>query len=173
MYRSPYEAYPFLSDLEKDLRCDFELATDRLASLCGYLRSLCREEEIILELEKITELIYHLNPSLRTFCSLEEKEMDFLIERTKALSKEVEHRFENFVLPQGSTRASTAHLIRVDAKSLVRLLYIFEERGGVVEEKIYDFANLLSNYFFYLSLKLNELDGVEEIHYESRNYKKP
>ena len=172
MYRSPYEAYPFLSDCEEDLRCDFELATDRLASLCGCLRSLCKEEEIIIELERITELIYHLNPSLRTFCSLEDKEVDFLAERTKALSKEVEHRFENFVLPQGSTRATTAHLLRVDAKSLVRLLYFYEERGGVVQEKIYDFANLLSNYFFYFALKLNELDGVQEIHYESRNYYK-
>ena len=28
LYRSPYEAYPFLCDAGEDLRCDFELLTD-------------------------------------------------------------------------------------------------------------------------------------------------
>ena len=31
LYRSPYEAYPFLSDDGADLRCDFEILTDRIA----------------------------------------------------------------------------------------------------------------------------------------------
>ncbi len=32
LYRSPYEAYPFLCDADDDLRCDFELATH---NFCG------------------------------------------------------------------------------------------------------------------------------------------
>ena len=42
-YRSPYEAYPFLSDAKDDLRCDFEILTDRMASMTGLLASLCPE----------------------------------------------------------------------------------------------------------------------------------
>ena len=32
LYRSPYEAYPFLSDADGDLRCDYEILTDLAAA---------------------------------------------------------------------------------------------------------------------------------------------
>ena len=35
---------------------------------------------------------------------------------------------------------------------------------------LFDFINLLSGYFFVLAMKLNALDGVDEIPYISRNY---
>ena len=37
LYRSPYEAYPFLCDADEDLRCDFELLTDEMAGRTGLL----------------------------------------------------------------------------------------------------------------------------------------
>ena len=50
IYRSPYEAYPFLCDAGTDLRCDFELMTDEMASLTGLLRSGVTDETIREEL---------------------------------------------------------------------------------------------------------------------------
>ena len=44
------------------------------------------------------------------------------------------------------------------------------EKDGSVPDRLLDLANLLSGYFFYLALRLNELEGVDEIPYESRNY---
>ncbi|MCL1950485.1 MAG: hypothetical protein FWF59_12205 [Turicibacter sp.] len=32
-YRSPHEAYPFLSEPSHDLRCDFELETNRVEEI--------------------------------------------------------------------------------------------------------------------------------------------
>ena len=49
-YRSPYEAYPFLCDADDDLRCDFELLTDELASGAGLLRSRITEQTLTDEL---------------------------------------------------------------------------------------------------------------------------
>ncbi|HZK10669.1 MAG TPA: ATP:cob(I)alamin adenosyltransferase [Clostridia bacterium] len=170
-YRSPYEAYPFLSDPSDDLRCDFEIMTDRLASMTGLLASLCPEEELKEELLRIDRLIYHLNPSLRTFFSIKEEEMQFLLERVGELEVENASLYDTFILPSGSTRASLAHLLRVDSKALVRLLYRYEEKGNKIETQIFDFSNLLSGYFFHLAMKLNSLDEVEEISYKSRNYK--
>ena len=43
IYRSPDEAYPFLADEPQDLRCDFELLTDELASLTGLLAAKVEE----------------------------------------------------------------------------------------------------------------------------------
>ena len=71
IYRSPYEAYPFLADAPEDLRCDFELLTDELSSLTGLLAAKMEasglEEGLQEELLWIDELIYHANPTLRTF----------------------------------------------------------------------------------------------------------
>ena len=37
-------------------------------------------------------------------------------------------------------------------------------------DRLLDLANLLSGYFFYLALHLNEVEGVDEVPYVSRNY---
>ena len=50
LYRSPYEAYPFLCDESGDLRCDFELLTDALASGAGLLRAGVQDEALRAEL---------------------------------------------------------------------------------------------------------------------------
>ena len=76
------------------------------------------------------------------------------------------------MLPAGSPRACVAHVLRTDGKRLVRLLYRFAQRGGKVEDALFDFANLLSGYFFLLALALNHADGVPERPFESRNYPK-
>ena len=65
VYRSPYEAYPFLCDPDGDLRCDFEIMTDRLASGIGQLAALVPERRE--ELLRVDALVYHANPTLRTF----------------------------------------------------------------------------------------------------------
>lgn len=74
------------------------------------------------------------------------------------------------MLTQGCQAACTAHVLRVQGKSLVRLLYRHCQQGHEVPPALFDIANLLSGYFFYLALKLNEQEGVEEVPYVSRNY---
>ena len=74
------------------------------------------------------------------------------------------------MLPAGSPRACAAHVLRTDGKRLARLLYRYAQRGGKVEDGLFDFVNLLSGYFFLLALALNRADGVAERPFESRNY---
>ncbi|MGN0802354.1 MAG: hypothetical protein ACI4MF_07135 [Candidatus Faecivicinus sp.] len=168
LYRSPYEAYPFLSDDDGDLRCDFEILTDRISSTTGLLAALCPERRE--ELLKLDELIYHANPTLRTFMSVTPEEIAWLKERTEALQEETKGLCERFVLPAGTPRACVAHILRTDGKRLVRMLYRHAQRGGKVEEALFDFANLVSGYFFLLALQLNHADGFKEVPFVSRNY---
>ncbi len=169
-YRSPYEAYPFLSDAPENLMCDFELMTDRMASEIGLLRALRTEEGIRADLLKICEIVYHMNPTLRTRMSVTEEEAAWLLMRANALQEVVSGRCEKFVLTQGAQAGCQAHLLRVRGKELVRLLYRHASQGHPVPERLLDLANLLSGYFFFLALRLNQLDGVDEIPYVSRNY---
>lgn len=171
LYRSKYEAYPFLSDPTDDLRCDFEILTDELSSMIGLLKSTVSDVDTNTNLLKICELVYHLNPSLRTFVSVTQEEIDWLVQETHKLESEVKHRFEKFVLTQGCQNACQSHIIRSRFKALVRMLYRAVHNGDNVPEAVIDIANLLSGYFFLLALKLNELEGVDEVEYVSRNYK--
>ena len=74
------------------------------------------------------------------------------------------------MLPAGCQEACTAHVLRVQAKQLVRLLYRHARQGHPVEPLLLDVANLLSGYFFSLALYLNEQAGVDEVDFVSRNY---
>ncbi len=178
LYKSPYEAYPFLRDPFDDLRCDFEILTDELTSLTGLLRaeilSSPQKCEDFTALDKellwIGEIIYHLNPTLRTRLTVTTEEINRLAETVKRLEKDQSGRLHGFVLPQGTAAACTAHLLRVKCKALVRLLYRHAEQGHEVPPALLDAANLLSGYFFALALHLNARAGVEEIPFKSRNY---
>ena len=169
-YRSKYEAYPFLTDDSDDLICDFEIFTDLIASETGLLRAIVNDSNLKEELLKICEFIYHINPSLRTKVTVTHEELMWLEECTNRLHSEVGDRCKRFVVTQGSQAACQAHILRVQCKALVRMLYRVAYSGKKVEPILFDFANLLSGYFFLLALKLNVLDGVEEIDYVSRNY---
>jgi len=167
LYRSPYEAYPFLADQADDLRCDFEVLTDQISAATGLLAAWCPEYQ--QELLRVDELVYHANASLRTFCSLSEAEVLWLKERIDQLAAGV--NVKGFVLPAGSKRGCLAHVLRTLAKQLVRLLYRHAEQGHAVDDILFDFANLLSGYYFHLALALNQAEGVAEIPFVSRNYK--
>ena len=168
LYRSPYEAYPFLSDGADDLRCDFELLTDEMASMTGLLRARVKDEDLRAELQWVGELIYHINPTLRTRMTVTEEEAARLAASLERLQTETSTH--GFVLPQGCEAACTAHLLRVKGKCLVRLLYRHMRQGHEAPPLLVDVCNLLSGYFFLLALKLNALAGAAEEAYVSRNY---
>ena len=84
LYHSPWEAYPFLSDAPDDLRCDFELLTDEIASRTGLLRSQLEDEALRAELLQVCELVYHANPTLRTRFTVTPDEIQWLASAVEA-----------------------------------------------------------------------------------------
>jgi cob(I)alamin adenosyltransferase len=175
-----YLAYSFLYDDPGDLRCDFEIATDEIASMTGLLRSLVRDEALRADLSRLNELMYHINPSLRTKVAVSEDELEWLLNRVKEIQEEIKASFDKaaparagasrFVLPQGCTAACYSHIIRNKCKSLVRLLYRCREQGLEAAPILFHFINLYSGYFYSLALKLNLDDGTEETPFTSRAY---
>jgi ATP:cob(I)alamin adenosyltransferase len=175
-----YLSYCFLYDDPDDLRCDFEIAADEIASMIGLLRSLVKDENLCAELTRLNELMYHINPSLRTRLALSVEELEWLAEKVNEMQAEIRKSFDQaapysekkprFVVPQGCTAASYSHIIRNKCKSLVRLLYRHKEQGNSVEDMLFDFINLYSGYFYTLALKLNQDAGVVETEFKSRVY---
>ena len=172
-YRSPYEAYPFLGEPAADRRCDFELLTDEMASQTGLLRSLLPADmpELRSELQWIGEMIYHLNATARSGKQMATEDISQLLHLTRL--RQVQAETQGFVLPAGTAAACIAHILRVQAKKAVRLLYAQAEMGQTGLEPSIDFVSLLSAYFFALALSLNAAAGTEEIPFVSRVYRSP
>jgi cob(I)alamin adenosyltransferase len=176
--RKEYLAYTFLYEDTGDLRCDFEILTDEISSMTGFLRSLIDDPLLREELTAVNELMYHLNPSLRTMITVTGAELDWLYARTmehKAQSepngKTTTLGKQRFVLPQGCKSAAYSHILRNRCKVLVRLLSRYRQQGHVVDDLVFDFANLFSGYFHFLALALNKSNGVTETEFISRVYK--
>lgn len=171
VYRSKYEAYPFLSDPSDQYMCDFEIFTDEISAQIGLLRSLVPDKFLQEELLLLCELVYHINPSLRTFVSVTPEELLWLENCTQRLREETLTRCDKFILNQGCQSACVSHIIRTMFKRLVRMIYRHIYAGNQVPDILLDFANLLSGYFFFLSMKLNDMEQVEEVEFISKNYK--
>jgi ATP:cob(I)alamin adenosyltransferase len=178
---SKYLAYTFLYDDAADLKCDFEILTDEISSMIGLLRSLLKETDKTADpkleenLCKINELMYHINPSLRTKVMVSTEELEWLYQKTRYLQKAVEDILlrsdgVTFVIPQGCTQAAYSHVIRNRCKSLVRLLSRYQQQGNTVDEILFDFINLYSGYFYFLALWFNKNHRIEERSFISRVY---
>lgn len=94
-----YIAYPFLYDDPMDLKCDFEILTDEVSSMIGLLRGFVKDESLKDELEKVCEIVYHLNPTLRTFLSLNEEDLNWINERYNFYKNECKDLVKKFVIP--------------------------------------------------------------------------
>jgi cob(I)alamin adenosyltransferase len=154
--------------------------------MTGLLRSLLDDKdreaapELSDDLEKINELMYHINPSLRTRVTVTEQELEWLHEKTLLLQKAVEAGLSKsggppkggvtFFIPQGCTQAAYSHVIRNKCKILVRLLSRYRQQGNQTEEILFDFANLYSGYFYFLAVWLNKNHNIEERPFISRVY---
>jgi len=176
---SKYLAYSFLYDDAGDLKCDFEIMTDEVSSMIGFLRSLLSDADsaadpgLAEDLCKINELMYHINPSLRTKAAVTAGELEWLDSKTRSLQKAVEDATSSglkFFLPQGCTQAAYSHVIRSRCKALVRLASRFQQQGNTVDAILFDFLNLFSGYFYFLALWFNKNHGVEERPFVSRVY---
>jgi len=178
---SKYLAYYYLYEDTAELKCDFEILTDEISSMIGLLRSLMSDADKTAEpsmaddLCKLNELMYHINPSLRTWVTVTEEELEWLNQKTLQLQKATEEGLPKsggltFFIPQGCTPAAYSHVIRNKCKTLVRLLSRFKQQGNEVEEILFDFANLYSGYFYFLALWFNMNHGEKESLFKSRVY---
>ena len=178
---SKYLAYCYLYEDTDDLKCDFEILTDEISSMIGLLRSLLCDIDktagpsMADDLCKLNELMYHINPSLRTWVTVTEEEIAWLNEKTQQLQKATEDGLPKgsgltFFIPQGCTQAAYSHVIRNKCKTLVRLLSRFKQQGNEVDEILFDFANLYSGYFHFLALWFNMNHGEKETLFISRVY---
>lgn len=158
--------YPFLYEASKMV--EFEILTDKLASQLGFCASMARDD-FQKELLYITKLVYHLNGSIRGKIAITKTDVLFLKERY-VWYEQYTNEGTRFVLPQGSSLATSLHVARSMAKEVVRKMHQVRLEGIAVDDVLFAFANMVSNYCFMASFYANKINNVPEIEFKSKSY---
>ncbi len=157
-------AYSYL--YEKSTMCDYEIATDELASMIAQAQHDLR----FVDIRILVEWVYHANGSLRGKMAITTEIFDEMSRWYDDVQKEV-GVCKDFVLPQGSYGATNLHVLRSYTKKIIRLLHFVETEEGLKKNQLlHDFFNLLSNLFFVLARQENKGNEVDEIVFHSKSY---
>ncbi|AUC84033.1 cobalamin adenosyltransferase [Polaribacter sp. ALD11] len=172
--------YPFI--YEESTLCDYEIITDQLTRLVGWvideLRELRLEYPNSKELKKLEEelnwllpLCYHLNGSIRGKLAISEEDHLQLLNYYRAMKKEVDNLIHGFVLPGGRSPVGVLNQCSSLSKKAIRLMVIIHNKENKeVANILPKFANLLCNYFFTATILINKVTGFVETPFVSKSY---
>lgn len=162
--------YPFI--YETSYLCDFEVATDELCGHIGAVLSLLPADmaDIASDVDSLQPLAFHINGSLRGRLAVEESDIAWLQARLNHYREEVRDRIDGFVLPRGQQPVPHLHLARSAAKKAVRLMVRIEQEGREIPMVLPRLCNMMCNFFFVLTLVINQRRGVDEIPFISKSY---
>ncbi len=164
--------YPFI--YEKSQLCDFEVLTDEFCSHIGGILALLPANftDITADLEILQPMIYHLNGSIRGRLAIDETDIRWLLDRYHHYQAVTADRVNGFVLPRGSVPVPQLNQARSKAKQAIRIMVRIDQEGIVVPDILHRFCNVLCNFFFVLTLYVNQQSGMDEIPFISRSYGK-
>lgn len=155
-------AYTFL--YEDGSCCDYEVATDMLASYLGITSHYVKHIDS-KDLIKLIELVYHGNGSIRGRCAIEESDYIFL----RSLYDKYHIEMKKFVLPFGTLGSSHLHYARSYTKAIIRIMNKVKKEKEI-EQILFDFFNLLSNTLFMMALYENSKENHDEREFISKSY---
>jgi ATP:cob(I)alamin adenosyltransferase len=162
--------YPFI--FETGPLCDYEVATDELCALIGAILAELPVEmaDIQQDLQKLQPLAFHLNGSIRGRLAISEDDIIWLQQRLTHYKTEVRERISGFVLPRGTAPVPQLHQARSAAKKAIRWMVQIDAVGIEVPMLLPRLANLMCNFFFSLTLVINQRRGVKEPEFVSKSY---
>lgn len=163
--------YPFIH--ETSALCDFEVVTDELCGLVGAILSELDDDtwaDLRADLADLQPLVFHVNGSIRGRMALSEVDLQWLQDRLTHHRARLRQPPVGFVLPRGRAPVPQLHLARSAAKKAIRWMVRVEQEGKTVDPLLPRFCNMMCNYFFVLTLTINERRGVAEVPFHSRSY---
>lgn len=162
--------YPFI--YEHSSVCDFEILTDELCTLVGLAGTACDDQntDIAEDLFALQPKMFDLNGSIRGKCAISEDDIQHLKGRYHYFLSLLTGEKKVFVLPRGKGACLPLHQARSVSKKAIRMLVKAEKEGSEIPDTLHRYANLLTNYFFALTLVINQRAGIEEPEYTSNNY---
>jgi cob(I)alamin adenosyltransferase len=162
--------YPFI--YETSHLCDFEVITDELCAHIGAVHSLLPNDmqDIAADLALLQPLAFHINGSIRGRLAVEEADITWLIGRLQHYRQEIIAPTDRFILPRGVHPIPQLHQARSTAKKAIRTLVRVEQEGRDVPMVLPRLCNVMCNFFFTLTLVINQRRGLIEATFQSKSY---
>lgn len=162
--------YPFI--YETSVLCDFEVVTDELCGHIGAALSYTPADmpDLAADLSHLQPMAFHVNGSIRGRLAIEETDLVWLQSRLTHYRAQVQGRINGFVLPRGVAPIPQLHLARSAAKKAIRAMVRVEQEGVNVPMVLPRLCNLMCNFFFTLTLVINQRRGIEEAAFVSKSY---
>lgn len=152
-----------------DVRIEAYGTVDELNSHIGLLAAYVSDETIDTVLTRIQSDLFIVGTYLATdqrqtplypSAILPEGEVEFVENEIDSILAELPEKL-GFVLPGGSVSASQAHVCRTVSRRAERCAIRLSQET-LVGKEILQFLNRLSDYFFVLAKKVNNIDGKSE-----------
>lgn len=160
--------YPFIQ--EGSVLCDFEVLTDELCGHIGEIIDLMPFDDLRIDLERLQPLAFHVNGSIRGRLAVEAADLAWLQGRLSHYQVEVNERLKGFVLPRGSAPVPQLHHARSCAKKAIRAMVRVDQEGIEVPPILPRLCNMMVNFFFVLTLVINQRRGLGETPFVSKSY---
>ncbi|CDZ94475.1 Cob(I)yrinic acid a,c-diamide adenosyltransferase [Pseudomonas saudiphocaensis] len=103
---------------------------------------------------------------------MEETDLAWLQSRLSHFQKEVSERLTGFVLPRGSAPVPQLHHARSCAKKAIRAMVRVDQEGIEVPLILPRLCNMMVNFFFVLTLVINQRRDIDEVPFVSKSYGK-
>lgn len=157
--------------LKNDPRINAYGTVDELNSIVGLLRTTNPSPEMNQILQHLQEVLFELGSDLAT--PMDNKDVTrFSAAHIETLEQQIdqwEQELEplaSFILPGGSSAAAYAHLARTVCRRAERCCIELLE-ASEIHIPSYQFLNRLSDWFFVLARRLNQIEGIQDIKWES------
>ncbi len=163
--------YPFI--YEQSSVCDFEIITDELCGHIGAAFSLLPEnmQDIAKDLDHLQPLAFHVNGSIRGLLAVNESDIEWLQARLNHYRGELVNNIKGFILPRGPLPVPQLHLARSAAKKAIRYMVKIAEEGREVPDILPRICNMMCNFFFTLTLVINQRFSFKEVQFVSKSYR--
>lgn len=161
---------------KSDLRIDAYGTVDELNSWIGLINDQLNMEEFKNELKDIQDRLFTIGSSLATDADkepkmklpdLHESDIHLLEVKIDEMTAQLPP-MKSFILPGGHVTISSIHICRTVCRRAERLLVTMQQHQLVVEPKVLQYINRLSDYLFTLARYTAEKLGVEEIPWRPR-----
>lgn len=148
---------------------------DELNAHLGMLVSLIQDEDSGKLLRYVQHKLfavgsYLATDRLQTELHVESQVSEDTVEMLEKAIDEIDAslpKLTEFVLPGGCPAASVCHVCRTICRRAERRILQLEEEGEcVIDSKVKQFINRLSDYLFILSRKLNRIARHDEIYWD-------
>lgn len=144
------------------LGSDISLINDEIASLIGLLLSSDYNipKNILDDIQKCQAYHMKMLSAVSSNDIIQSEDLDWIIEKYIKIRSECKP-LKGYIYPNGHKASALMHVIRSRTRSLIRVIYLMEKTENRKIDNLIEFTNMLSNYYFYIAVKINEINNVE------------